>query len=234
MSILVIGNGYIGSWFSGVDVISGRHFDSRDCYVDLGKYEAVVNCVGYRGGDSFESWMANVSFPIFLSRRCSQANVKYIHLTTTKVGHFDNYANDKDYTDHIIPLINNNYTIYRLPWLFGGKDSFMSTVIDCINKDKIVTVYNELGSPTYVKDVVEYIVNNINNHNNEEVCLYNGVDRTRSEWVKEICSLMKKPVNYELVERNQRIDQRAYGKKVKVGDYYESMQEVMEGLNGRA
>ena len=173
----------------------------------------VVNCAAYTNVDKAEdekeiAFQVNADAPKHIAQACNTLNIPFIHISTDYV-----FGDDKqdgypeDYT-HFNPLnvygesklkgeLNvlaskpDSY-IFRTSWLFGPN---ATNFIDKITKyakelPELKVVTDEIGCPTYVKDLSEGILLAINGDIQPGIyhlCSSNHI--SRYEFAKEILSL---------------------------------------------
>lgn len=100
-------------------------------------------------------------------------------------------------------IIKNNlekYYIIRTSWLFGknGKN-FVETIKKlCSEKDEIKVVEDQIGSPTYTKDLVKGIINIINNQNKFKYGIYHLTNNNTCSWF-EFAQEIAKQINSDCI-----------------------------------
>ncbi|MBW3020554.1 dTDP-4-dehydrorhamnose reductase [Candidatus Woesearchaeota archaeon] len=142
--------------------------------------EIIINCAAYTNVDLAEtekekSYSINVKGVENLTNYCKNKNIILIQISTDYV--FDGTKSSYDENDEKNPInyygltkslgedfiLNNleKFYIVRTSWLFGknGKN-FVSTMIKLFSeKNKIKVVYDQIGCPTYTKDLTKGILN---------------------------------------------------------------------------
>ena len=101
----------------------------------------------------------------------------------------------------------SKYFIFRLAWLYGLHGTpFVYTMLRLLNeKREINVVKDQWGSPTYTKDVADFIIRIISNDSNK-YSIYNFTNEGRTNWYEftiEIYSLAKK---YHLIDKPVKIN----------------------------
>jgi len=175
--------------------------------------DSVVNCAAYTNVDKAEdekeiAIRVNADAPKYMAEVCNILNIPFIHISTDYVfGDNGEEGYPEDYT-HFNPLnvygesklhgeINvltskpDSY-IFRTSWLFGPN---ATNFIDKITKyakelPELKVVTDEIGCPTYVKDLSENILLALNGDLKPQiyhVCSSNSL--SRFEFAKEILSL---------------------------------------------
>lgn len=200
MSIVLFGStGMIGSDFEALDIARPK----IDCcnrellleYFSKEKPIVVINCVGVCGGECeaspIKAHELNVTVPLNLAIACNLFNTKLIHITSSTAGYGNMYTVSKHYAEELISRICRNVCIAEIPWMFAKNNDkgFLTTVCNCLDKELPIPVYdNEVGTPTYAKDVAEYIINNLDIMF-DYVTIANQGSATRREWATEIAEI---------------------------------------------
>lgn len=149
------------------------------------QFDFCVNAAAYTAVDKAEEEFAlagevNGVAAGILAENCKKQNVKLIHFSTDYV--FDG-ENDEGYREDAIPNPVNAYgkskllgeeliqrigcefAIIRLSWLFGDGKNFVETML-CLaaGKPEIKVVSDQIGKPTYAKDLSEAVAKLISCH----------------------------------------------------------------------
>ena len=143
-----------------------------------------INCAAYTAVDKAETerelaYKINAEAVGNIARQCTQFNTKLIHISTDYV--FDGKANqpykEDDATNPVnyygytklsgeeLAIKNNSDTIIiRTSWVYSEYgNNFVKTMLRLMNERKEINVVNDqLGSPTYAKDLAEAIVEIVN------------------------------------------------------------------------
>ena len=153
------------------------------------KFHYCINCAAYTDVDKAETDIEtahkiNVTGAQNLASVCSEFGVVLIHISTDFV--FDG-ENDQLYKeeDHPLPLsiygqtkldgekasksVFENYFIIRTSWLYSEfGNNFMKTMLRLGNERKELSVVNDqIGTPTYAKDLANIILNIIDSQNQD-------------------------------------------------------------------
>lgn len=152
--------------------------DAINKYFDSNKINFVINCAANRNAELLEdqpsyAYEINVNGPKLLAKKCREKNIKLIHISTDYV--FDGKKTlPYDETDITNPLSiygktkregelqvlehSDTCLILRSAWMFSNDgDDFIEKIINLSNDmDEIGVVFDQVGSPTYVEDFVEY------------------------------------------------------------------------------
>ncbi|MBD3360665.1 dTDP-4-dehydrorhamnose reductase [Candidatus Peregrinibacteria bacterium] len=142
----------------------------------------VVNCAGYTAVDDCENnqelaFKVNGLAPGEIAKLCKKENACLVHFSTDYVfdgdkkdGYEENdetspinvYGESKLKGEKMIAENMKQYYIVRTSWLFGENGrNFVSTVIQLSKtNDELKIVGDQLGSPTYTKDLSGSVIKN--------------------------------------------------------------------------
>lgn len=165
-------------------------FENEEMMVDyLEKVEAdyIINCAAYTAVDKAEteielSDLINNKAVGAIARWCSKNNCKFIHISTDYV--FDGtssiplkeddltnpqsqYGKSKLLGEFSCMKNNPNSIIIRTSWVYSEfGNNFVKTMLRLMNeRDSINVVNDQIGSPTYAKDLAEAILKILENEN---------------------------------------------------------------------
>ena len=148
------------------------------------KPDAVINCAAWTAVDAAEDeenkkkvYALNVTIPHNLKEACKECGCKLMHISTDYVfdgkGDIPWKPDDKNYAPlcyygetklqgelEVCEL--DKYFIVRIAWLFGGPISFVNTMLK-VGKthDEVRVVNDQIGTPTYSKDLARLLVDMI-------------------------------------------------------------------------
>lgn len=158
-------------------------------FFNLNKIDWCINCAAYTAVDKAEK-ESDLAFKInsegvkYLAEECSLNKVKLIHISTDFV--FDGFKTSPYLETDIPNPINvygasklqgekhiqaslNEYFIIRTSWLYSEHgNNFVKTML-CLGKEKneISIVNDQIGSPTYARDLAELIYKIITKNHNQ-------------------------------------------------------------------
>lgn len=161
------------------DYFSSSLYDDLSAYIDRVQPDCIFNSVAYTHVDKAEketelATALNKGLPTTLAKIVKSRPIKLVHYSTDFV--FDGKKNTP-YTvdDQPSPLSVYGRTKYagelaireaaldsaciiRTAWLYGsGKKNFVKTILGiCREKGEVNVVFDQIGSPTYAKDLAEY------------------------------------------------------------------------------
>lgn len=160
---------------------------------------AIINCAAYTAVDKAETeeekaFNLNANAPKLLSIEASKRNIHLIHISTDYV--FDNsnntpispinkatfpksvYGKTKLEGEKYIQEFANSYTIIRTAWLYSEYgNNFIKTMIRLgSERENLNVVYDQIGSPTYAKDLAKVIMQAIiqSNSSTKEILHYSN------------------------------------------------------------
>lgn len=132
---------------------------------------AAITNVDYCESHSQEAFMINSGGAGYLASVARDRGIKIVHISTDYV--FDGkkdgkyleedeanplsvYAQSKYEGEQLISFSGADYLIVRVQWLYGEfRDTFIDSAVKRIlNNEKVDTIVDQYGSPTYVKYVV--------------------------------------------------------------------------------
>ena len=180
-----------------------------------------INCAAYTAVDKAESekekaYLINAKAVENIAKQCHQHKTKLIHISTDYV--FDGKGTqpykEEDVTDPVnyygytklegerLALENNSDTIIiRTSWVYSKYgNNFVKTMLRLMNERKEINVVNDqLGSPTFAKDLSRAIAQIVNNQqstvNSQQSGVYNFSNEGIISWfdfavaIKEIKQL---------------------------------------------
>lgn len=186
-------------------------------FCEVNNINTIINCAAYTAVDKAETDIDNADLVNReavkkLAKISEELNIKLIHISTDYV--FDG-KNFKPYTEEFQTNPNSNYgktkldgekelikinpknsIIIRTSWVyssFGG--NFVKTMLKLgKTKDELGVIFDQVGTPTYAKDLAKAILDIIPNVINEKVEIYNYSNEGVLSWydfAKEIMKMAK-------------------------------------------
>lgn len=141
-------------------------------------YNLIINCTAYNAVDlaEDESNLANAVNFLGVKNLAEAAkinNAKLIHFSTDYIFdgnqrkpycEYDNpnplsvYGMSKFYGEQAIKEVCKNYLIIRVSWVFGGKNNFVTKLINWSKQSQeLEIISNQISSPTYTYDLVKAV-----------------------------------------------------------------------------
>jgi dTDP-4-dehydrorhamnose reductase len=166
-----------------LDLSSPSNFQN---YFDIHKFDLIINCAAYTAVDRAENYqeeadMINHIAVKKIAEIAKSNNIKLIHISTDFV--FDGLKH-KPYSESdacsplniygktklegenaILSIMKFNATIIRTSWLYSEYgNNFVSTIIKLAQKNNNLNIVSDqMGTPTYAKDLGQAILNIIKN-----------------------------------------------------------------------
>jgi len=193
------------------------------------KFNAVINCAAYTAVDlaenEFEKANSINHLGIkYISKMCQKYNCKLIHISTDYVFDGTNcipyeekdkpnpqsiYGKTKLDGENILKTINpKNSIVIRTSWVYSnyGKN-FVKTMIK-LGKEKkeLGVIIDQIGTPTYAKDLAKVILQIIPKIKNKNVELYHFSNEGVCSWydfAKTIFELLDIKVKVNAIESSQ-------------------------------
>lgn len=180
---------------------------------------AVIHCAAYTAVDKAES-EAELALTInglatrYMAEACREVGAKLLYPSTDYVFGGDGnkpyevsdektpcnvYGRSKLLGEDSVRAINRHHFIVRISWVFGrnGKN-FVKTMLNLAEKNKkIRVVMDQIGSPTYTKDLAPLLVDMIHT---DKFGTYHATNEGFCSWAdfaKEIFKQAKKKVDVE-------------------------------------
>lgn len=190
------------------------------------KIDYCVNCAAYTAVDKAEdepekAMAVNKNGPKNLAETCKSYNVTLIHISTDfvfdgkketpylekdKTNPINVYGRSKRDGENEVVSILKEHFIIRTSWLYSEHgNNFLKTILRLAKqKEEIDVVNNQIGSPTYAKDLANFILYIIDN-NSKCYGIYNFSNLGETNWynfASEIADMWKlkikiKPISSE-------------------------------------
>jgi dTDP-4-dehydrorhamnose reductase len=165
--------------------------------------DVVVNCAAYTKVDDAEvntdlAFDINAKGPKNLAIACSEINAKLVQISTDYVfsGNAEKPYEEDEATDPksiygesklageeaVKTYLPNNYYLVRTAWLYGKNgQNFGKTMLNLAKtKESINVVSDQIGQPTWTKDLAEKIVELISTNSNPGT--YHGTSQGQTSW----------------------------------------------------
>ncbi|UOY08096.1 dTDP-4-dehydrorhamnose reductase [Muricauda sp. SCSIO 64092] len=169
--------------FTDLDITD---FDAVNKELTSSNYAYCINCAAFTNVDKAEAdadtaRLVNVTGPRNLALNCKESGTVLIHISTDFV--FDGYLNVPYKEEDIArpigfygdtkykgerAIINNleEHFVIRTSWLYSEYgNNFMKTMLRLGNeREELSVVYDQVGTPTYAKDLAQVILTIIQAH----------------------------------------------------------------------
>jgi len=167
--------------FSSKDKLDITDFKKLEGFLETNNIKTIINCAGYTNVDKAESekelaLKVNFEGAENLARLSDKFGIKLIHLSTDYIFDGKNYKPyvESDKTnpvnfygisklkgeEAIKELNSKNSIIIRTSWVYSKYgNNFVKTILKYSKeKDELNVVYDQIGTPTYAKDLAEVLL----------------------------------------------------------------------------
>ena len=187
---------------------------------------AIINCAAYTAVDKAESEIEladkiNHQAVFYLASIAKEKNIKLIHVSTDYVFDGTNYKPyiETDSTnpqsvygktkldgEKALQIMNpTNSIIIRTSWVYSSYgNNFVKTMLRLgKERNSLGVIYDQVGSPTYAKDLAKTILDILPKINNMQTEVYNYSNEGVCSWydfAKEIMKMAKLPCKINSIE----------------------------------
>ena len=204
-------------FFTDRDSLDITEKDQIEAFVNANKIDVIINAAAYTAVDKAEEDEVNADrvnrlATQYLAEIAKEKNIKLIHISTDYVFDGKNYKpyNEEDETnpngvygttklagEKAMQEINpQNSIIIRTSWVYSSFGAnFVKTMLRLgKEKEQLGVIFDQVGTPTYAKDLAQTILAIIPNIKNEKVEIYNYSNEGVLSWydfAKEIMRMAK-------------------------------------------
>lgn len=220
MKILITGaKGQLGSELSKIipdailadkEELDITNFEAVKQFVNNNKIDTIINCVAYTAVDKAEDDEENAyKVNVLGAENLAKTNCKLIHISTDyvfdgknckpyieddKTGPLSVYGKTKLESENIVLKNNKQAIVIRTAWLYSTYgNNFVKTMLRLgKEKESLNVVFDQVGTPTYAKDLAEIIKIIIPNINEKTSGIYHFSNEGVCSWydfATEIMSL---------------------------------------------
>ena len=186
-------------------------------FIETNAINTIINCAAYTAVDKAEDDKENADkinhvVVQYLAEIAKEKNIHLIHISTDYVF---NGKNDKPYVENdttspngvygktkldgenaMISINPSNSIIIRTSWVYSSFGAnFVKTMLRLgKEKESLGVIYDQVGTPTYARDLAKVILDIIPNIKNEKVEIYNYSNEGVLSWydfAKEIMRMAK-------------------------------------------
>ena len=211
---------------TNIDITDKENIKS---FCQTNNINAIINCAAYTAVDKAESDQINADL---INRKavkklalvCEELNIKLIHISTDYV--FDGkaykpyceeyqtnpqsvYGKTKlDGENEMIKINPHNSIIIRTSWVYSSFGAnFVKTMLRLgKEKESLGVIFDQVGTPTYAKDLAKTILDILPQISNKKVEIYNYSNEGVLSWydfAKEIMKMAKLPCQINPIETHQ-------------------------------
>jgi len=181
-----------------------------DRFLQESKAAILVHCAAYTAVDRAEEekeqcFKVNVDGTRNLARACKRLGMRMVYFSTDyvfpgtgeqpwkendKKDPINVYGQSKSQSEEIVNEILDQYFILRISWVFGvNGNNFVKTMLRLGKENGQVNVVNDqIGSPTYTKDVADLIINMMFT---QEYGIYHVTNEGFCSWYEFACEIFK-------------------------------------------
>lgn len=220
MKILITGaKGQLGSELSSIipdailadkEELDITNLEAVKQFVNNNKIDTIVNCVAYTAVDKAEDDEENTyKVNVLGAENLAKTNCKLIHISTDyvfdgknckpyieddKTGPLSVYGKTKLESENVVLKNNKQAIVIRTAWLYSTYgNNFVKTMLRLgKEKESLNVVFDQVGTPTYTKDLAETIKIIIPNINEKTSGIYHFSNEGVCSWydfATEIMSL---------------------------------------------
>jgi dTDP-4-dehydrorhamnose reductase len=186
-------------------------------FIEKNDIKAIINCAAYTAVDKAEEDKINADLVNRkavkkLAKISKEKSIKLIHISTDYV--FDGtafrpyceeyqtnpnsvYGQTKlDGENEMIKINPHNSIIIRTSWVYSSfGNNFVKTMLRLgKEKDELGVIFDQIGSPTYARDLAQTLLDILPNIKNDKVAIYNYSNEGVLSWydfAKEIMRMAK-------------------------------------------
>ena len=204
-------------FFTNKEILDITKKDNIEFFIKKNNINYIINCAAYTAVDNAESDektadLVNRKAVKTLAKISLENDIKLIHISTDYVFDGKNY---KPYCEEfqanpqsvygttklngeleVIKINPKNSIIMRTSWVYSSfGNNFVKTMLK-LGKDKeeLGVIYDQIGTPTYAKDLAKVILDIIPKINNKKTEIYNYSNEGVLSWydfAKEIMKMAK-------------------------------------------
>jgi dTDP-4-dehydrorhamnose reductase len=177
--------------FTDVDQLDITRMTSVTAFFKKRDIQYVINCAAYTAVDKAETNISmatkiNVNGARNLAKACQKYGITLIHISTDYVYHSNQntpfkegdkvspksvYAKTKLRGDNAVLKFCEKSTVIRTSWVYGSfGHNFVKTMLRLgKEKEQLNVVYDQIGTPTYARDLAKAILKMIYQVDNQQV-----------------------------------------------------------------
>jgi len=204
-------------FFTDRSILDITNISNINDFITTNSINTIINCAAYTAVDKAEEDIkaaeeVNIKSVEKLSLIAKEKNIKLIHISTDYVFNGENF---RPYTEDDITSPNGVYgvtklagervmqeinpkdsIIIRTSWVYSSFGAnFVKTMLRLgCERDSLGVIYDQVGTPTYARDLAKAILDIIPNIKNEKVTIYNYSNEGVLSWYdfsKEIMKMAK-------------------------------------------
>lgn len=180
-------------------------------YILKEKPDVIIHCAAYTAVDKAEDekdlcYSVNVEGTKSVAEAAKEINAKVVYISTDYVfdglgqePHFEEndtnpvnyYGYTKEQGEKIVRELIEKHFIVRTSWVYGLiGNNFVKTILKLAeSRNEINVVSDQIGAPTYTKDLAEFVVSLVQTNN---YGIYHGVNEGYCNWYEFAKSIFEK------------------------------------------
>jgi len=216
-------------FFTDRDILDITNENDVKNFIVNNEIDMIINCAAYTAVDKAENDAVNADAINHIALKhlamiVKENKIKLIHISTDYVFDGKNYKpySEEDITnpntvygktkldaEKALQIINpSNAIIIRTSWVYSSYGAnFVKTMLRLgQEKEQLGVIYDQVGSPTYAKDLAQTILKIIPQLNNETIEIYNYSNEGVLSWydfAKEIMRMTKCDCNIYPIETKE-------------------------------
>ena len=201
-------------YFTDSSVLDITDFAKVKEFLEANKIDIIINCAAYTAVDKAEEDEVNADRVNHLAVEnlatiAKDRNIKLIHVSTDYIfdgKNFKPYIEDDitnptgvygktklDGENAMREITPKNSIIIRTSWVYSSfGDNFVKTML-CLGKerDSLGVIFDQIGTPTYARDLAKAILDILPNITNDRVEIYNYSNEGVLSWYDFAREIMK-------------------------------------------
>lgn len=195
---------------SGLDIINKTQID---LLFDTLQPDVCINCAAYTAVDKAESdrdlcFKVNADGPAYLAKACTRLGSRFVHLSTDYVYNLDTdvpltesdqlspkgiYAESKLAGEQQAMQHCDSTLIIRTSWVYSSYgQNFVKTMLKLgKEREMLAIVADQIGTPTYGRDIAQTILHIIPQLNGSNFGIYNFSNTGQTNWADFAKSIYK-------------------------------------------
>ncbi|TEY03971.1 dTDP-4-dehydrorhamnose reductase [Campylobacter sp. US33a] len=218
-SLRLISNDYksYNIFFISIKELNIQNKELLSEYLINNNINTIINCMAYTAVDQAEvekekADEVNSNFVDFIAKFSKENNFKFIHISTDYVFNGKTNIPYKEYDktnpineygrtklkgeQAILSIAPKNTIIIRTSWLYSiYGENFVKTIQKLgMQKQEINVIFDQIGTPTYAKDLAEVILNILPKISNDKPEIYHYSNEGVASWydfANEIVELLQ-------------------------------------------
>jgi dTDP-4-dehydrorhamnose reductase len=174
-------------------------------FISSQRFDAIINCAAYTAVDKAESdkeraYLINETGAKNLAEAAARSGCKFIHISTdfifdgthsipisedAKPNPLSIYGASKLAGEIAAMHANSDSIIFRTSWVYSSFGSnFVKTIMRlCSEREKVSVIYDQIGTPTYARDLAQFILNGLDTIVDKKVSgIYNYSNEGVASW----------------------------------------------------